>query len=83
MTRVRERTNPYLQLSAAGDHVRPPQPRAPHGAGATAGAFPGAVLETKIEIDTKLRESQVFGQPITSYAPKAAPPPNIARWLRN
>ncbi len=35
------------------------------------GAFPGAVLETAIEIDTKLRESQVFGQPITSYAPKS------------
>jgi chromosome partitioning protein len=35
------------------------------------GAFPGAVLETTIEIDTKLRESQVFGQPITVYAPKS------------
>ena len=35
------------------------------------GAFGSAVLETAIEIDTKLRESPVFGQPITSYAPKS------------
>ena len=34
-------------------------------------AFPGAVLETTIEVDTKLRESPIFGQPITSYAPKS------------
>jgi len=35
------------------------------------GAFGAAVLETPIEIDTKLRESQVFGQPITGYAPSS------------
>ncbi len=34
-------------------------------------AFGTAVLETTIEVDTKLRESQVFGQPITSYAPSS------------
>ncbi|MGD1996795.1 MAG: ParA family protein [Anaerolineae bacterium] len=28
------------------------------------------LLETIIEVDTKLRESPAFGQPITSYAPK-------------
>lgn len=31
--------------------------------------FGDAALETMIEVDTKLRESQVFGQPITQYAP--------------
>ncbi len=34
-------------------------------------AFGDAVLETAIEIDTKLRESAVFGQPITGYAPNS------------
>jgi chromosome partitioning protein len=29
----------------------------------------GALFKTVIEIDTKLRESPVYGQPITSYAP--------------
>jgi chromosome partitioning protein len=33
------------------------------------GAFGGAVLETVIDMDSKLRESQVFGQPVTGYAP--------------
>lgn len=32
-------------------------------------AFQGAVFETVIEIDTRLRESPIFGQPITIYAP--------------
>jgi chromosome partitioning protein len=32
-------------------------------------AFGSAVLETVIEVDTKLRECPVFGQPITTYAP--------------
>jgi chromosome partitioning protein len=36
------------------------------------GAFGAAVLETTIDVDTKLRESQVFGQPITSYAPSSS-----------
>jgi chromosome partitioning protein len=35
------------------------------------GAFAAAVLDTTIEVDPKLRESQVFGQPITSYAPNS------------
>ncbi|MCC6191994.1 MAG: ParA family protein [Anaerolineales bacterium] len=35
------------------------------------GAFGAAVLDTTIDIDPKLRESQVFGQPITSYAPSS------------
>jgi chromosome partitioning protein len=35
------------------------------------GAFGSAVLDTVIEVDTKLRESPVFGQPITRYAPKS------------
>ena len=34
-------------------------------------AFGSALLETTIEVDTKLRESQVFGQPITLYAPNS------------
>jgi len=34
-------------------------------------AFGSALLETTIEVDTKLRESQVFGQPITTYAPNS------------
>jgi chromosome partitioning protein len=34
-------------------------------------AFGPAVLETTIEMDSKLRESQVFGQPVTSYAPSS------------
>lgn len=33
--------------------------------------FPGALLETIIEVDTKLRESPAFGQPVTLYAPRA------------
>jgi chromosome partitioning protein len=32
-------------------------------------SFPGALFETIIEVDTKLRESPVVGQPITRYAP--------------
>jgi chromosome partitioning protein len=32
-------------------------------------AFSQAVFQTAIEIDTRLRESPVFGQPITVYAP--------------
>lgn len=31
--------------------------------------FGQAVLDTVIEIDTRLRESPIFGQPITTYAP--------------
>jgi chromosome partitioning protein len=34
-------------------------------------AFDSAVLETTIEVDTKLRESPVFGQPILRYAPNS------------
>jgi chromosome partitioning protein len=34
-------------------------------------AFGAALMETIIEVDTKLRESQVFGQPITTYAPNS------------
>lgn len=33
-------------------------------------SFSGALLKTIIEIDTKLRESPVFAQPITQYAPQ-------------
>jgi chromosome partitioning protein len=33
-------------------------------------AFSHALLETIIEVDTKLRESPAFGQPITRYAPR-------------
>lgn len=35
------------------------------------GTFGEAVLETVIEVDTKLRECPVFGQPITVYAPNS------------
>jgi chromosome partitioning protein len=34
-------------------------------------AFNTAVFQTAIEIDTRLRESPVFGQPITVYAPSS------------
>ncbi len=34
-------------------------------------AFGSAVLNTVIEVDTKLRECPVFGQPITRYAPNS------------
>jgi len=34
-------------------------------------AFGDAVLNTTIEVDTKLRESAVFGLPITGYAPNS------------
>lgn len=34
-------------------------------------AFGDAVLKSMIEVDTKLRESPFFGQPITSYAPSS------------
>jgi len=34
-------------------------------------AFGDAVLSTTIEVDTKLRESAVFGLPITGYAPNS------------
>lgn len=34
-------------------------------------AFGSALCDSIIEIDTKLRESQVFGQPITVFAPKS------------
>jgi chromosome partitioning protein len=33
------------------------------------GAFGDALLKTVIEVDTKLRESPIFGQPVTMYAP--------------
>lgn len=34
-------------------------------------AFGEAVFQTMIEIDTRFRESPIFGQPITAYAPKS------------
>lgn len=34
-------------------------------------AFSQAVFETEIEIDTRLRESPLFGQPIQQYAPQS------------
>jgi chromosome partitioning protein len=34
-------------------------------------AFNQAVLETEIETDTRLRESPLFGQPISQYAPQS------------
>ena len=33
-------------------------------------AFPEVLLQTVIEVDTKLRESPVLGQPITLYRPQ-------------
>lgn len=33
--------------------------------------FAGALFDTVIEIDTRLRESPIFGQPITTYAPNS------------
>lgn len=33
--------------------------------------FGSAVFQTVIEVDTRLRESPIFGQPITAYAPKS------------
>lgn len=34
-------------------------------------AFGEAVFDTRIEIDTRFRESPIFGQPITAYAPRS------------
>ncbi|MFL7795137.1 MAG: ParA family protein, partial [Anaerolineae bacterium] len=34
------------------------------------GGLKGAIFETVIGVDTKLRESPAFGQPINLYAPK-------------
>jgi chromosome partitioning protein len=34
------------------------------------GRLNGMLFNTVIEVDTKLRESPAFGQPITHYAPK-------------
>jgi len=67
--KVRERTNPHLSYRILVtmfdrrnrihhtllEHLR--------------AAFGDAVLQTTIEVDTKLRESPVVGQPITRYAP--------------
>jgi chromosome partitioning protein len=33
-------------------------------------SFPTALLETLIQVDTKLRESPAFAQPVTEYAPR-------------
>jgi chromosome partitioning protein len=71
VTRVRERSNPHLSyrlLITMFDRRNRVQRTVMDQ---LKSAFTGAVLETMIEIDTKLRESQVFGQPITSYAPKS------------
>jgi chromosome partitioning protein len=71
VTRVRERTNPRLSyriLATMFDRTNRVHRSVLEQ---LRGAFPAAVLETVIEIDTKLHESQVFGQPITSYAPNS------------
>jgi chromosome partitioning protein len=71
VTRVRERTNAHLSYRLLVTMFDKRNRVHRSVLDQLKGAFPGAVLETTIEIDTKLRESQVFGQPITSYAPKS------------
>lgn len=71
VTRVRERTNPHLSYRLLITMFDRRNRMHRTVLDQLKAAFPGAVLETVIEIDTKLRESQVFGQPITSYAPKS------------
>ncbi len=71
VTRVRERTNPHLSYRLLVTMFDRRNRVHRTVLDQLKAAFPGAVLETTIEIDTKLRESQVFGQPITSYAPKS------------
>ncbi|MGD8622079.1 MAG: hypothetical protein PVH60_09005, partial [Anaerolineales bacterium] len=49
-------------------------------------AFSQAVFETEIEIDTRLRESPLFGQPIQQYAPTSRASQQyqaLAKELRN
>jgi chromosome partitioning protein len=71
VSRVRARTNPHLSyriLVTMFDR----QNRLHRGIlGQLRAAFGAAVLETTIDVDSKLRESQVFRQPITSYAPNS------------
>ena len=71
VTRVRERTNPHLSYRLLVTMFDRRNRVHRTVLEQLKSAFPGAVLETAIEIDTKLRESQVFGQPITVYAPKS------------
>jgi chromosome partitioning protein len=69
VTRVRNKTNPalsYRLLVTMYDQRN----RVHRGIlEQLRGAFGSAVLETVIDMDSKLRESQVFGKPITEYAP--------------
>ena len=71
VTRVRERTNPSLSYRILATMFDRQNRVHRTVLEQLRGAFPAAVLETVIEIDTKLRESQVFGQPITRYAPNS------------
>jgi chromosome partitioning protein len=71
VTRARERTNPYLRYRILVTMYDPRNRIHRTVLDQLRGAFPGAVLETVIEMDSALRESQVFGQPITAYAPQS------------
>lgn len=69
--RVRERTNPHLSYRILVTMFDRRNRVHRTILEQLRGAFGSAVLETVIEVDTKLRESPVFGQPITSYAPNS------------
>ena len=71
VTRARERTNPKLRYRILVTMFDGRNRIHRTVLAQLRGAFPGAVLETIVEMDTKLRESQVFGQPITTYAPQS------------
>src|SRR5579859_1658337 len=71
VSRVRERTNPHISYRLLVTMFDRRNRVHRTVLEQLKGAFPGAVLETAIEVDTKLRESQVFGKPITDYAPKS------------
>ncbi len=69
VTKVRETTNPRLSFRVLVT-MFDRRNRVHHNLlDQIRSAFGGAVMKTVIEIDTKLRESPIFGQPVTMYAP--------------
>jgi chromosome partitioning protein len=71
VTKVRETTNPRLSFRVLVT-MFDRRNRVHHNLLAQIrGAFGDAVMRTVIEIDTKLRESPIFGQPVTMYAPSS------------
>ena len=66
---VRRKTNPALQYRVVVTMYDRRNRICGRIYGQMQEAFPGSLLETVIEVDTKLRESPVVGKPITLYQP--------------